>query len=138
MRTRVRGTHCPGAASRAWASLPRGKESLARGSRAKCQCQQEPRAARGAAPPGAPQHQLLPQGRGLGQLPRGAESLGHQEEAGMDTSVLQIRHERQGMETSSMHSLLGQEAVSSASYRISFVPNHLQETQETLTHILQV
>lgn len=69
---------------------------------------------------------------------RGAESLGHQEEAGMDTSVLQIRHERQGMETSSMPSLLGQEAVSSPSYRISFAPNHLQETQETLTHILQV
>lgn len=97
-------------------------------------CCQGSRAAWGSPAPAAPAGEGVRPAVAWGL--RGAESLGHQEEAGMDTSVLQIRHERQGMETSSVHSLLGQEAVLSPSYRISFVPNHLQET--ALTHILQV
>lgn len=114
MRTRVRGTHCPGAASRAWASLPRGKASLAGGS----QANQGSRAWDSTAP-------AAPAGEGVRPAAAwdllGAEALGHQEAAGMDTSVLQIGHERQGTEKSSSHSPVGQEAVSSPSDRTSFV-----------------
>lgn len=93
---------------------------LAGGSQAKCQCQREPRAA--GAVPGTP---TAPAGEGVGPAAAwdllGAESLCHQQAAGMGTSELQIGHERQGMEEGSAPSPVGQEAVSSLSDRTSLV-----------------